>query len=311
MRVPALALCVVTTLTASIALGTSEIVRDPKSWDFAPLLYSDRIVRATVVSVSLIEVPSSDLWMDPPELRAQLGERKVPVLQAAVRVREVLRGPMTTPEGNDTLLVWDNAIEVVLPIGREVLLCEYFHRDLKAYYQAGSYGRYVRKGKQWLSEQTARGQRRFSDEEIRAKIASMDIDHVASDAELIVEGIVESFAESDFVGPDSSVAGMITITFKVASVEKGTLADDVIVVKTLVNGLYLPEWRKHVPESYAVGQRWLCFLKKNDVGWYPFAGTNGLLRIEHDGLVYDERVPFWYSREQVAKAIADAQSAKR
>ena len=291
-----------TTMAASVAHATSEIVRDPKSWDFAPLLYSDRIVRGTVVSKSRIEILSSDLWMDPPERR--MGEFKTPVLQTVVCVHEVLRGPITPLEENDTLLVWDEPVRVVLPIGVEVVLCESFHSGLKTYYQAGSYGRYVRKEKSWASERTARGQRTFTDEEIRTKIASMDIDHVASEAELIVEGTIDSVAESDYFGPDSSIAGMVTLTFKVVSVEKGQFSDDVIVMKALMNGMYLPEWRKHVPQSYSVGQHWLCFLKKNEVGWHPFAGTNGLLRIEGDGYIYDERVPFWYSREQVAKAMS-------
>jgi hypothetical protein len=307
----ALVVCILITLTAPAVFATSEVGRGPKSWDFAPLLYYDRVVRGTVVSSSLTAVSGNDLGMYPPDLRAKVGDMKITVVRVALDVSEVLRGPSSAAA--DTFLATGDIAESLdaYSEGVEVLVCMKYHPLLRTYYQGSSYGVYMRAGSDWCSLQTAHGHRIFGDEEIRAKIASMDIDHVASDAELVVEGIVEALAESEIFGPDSSRAGIVALTFKVASVKKGTFADDTVVVKAIINGFYLPVSSTHVPRSFAVGQRWLCFLKKNELGWFPFAGTNGLLRIEGDGFIYDERVPFWCSREQVAKAIADTQAASR
>jgi hypothetical protein len=259
----------------------------------------------------MVKIGAADLSMYPPDLRASVGNPKISVVSVTMNVTEVLRGAPSAPV--DSFLAMGDIFESLgaYANGVEVLVCMKYHPVLRTYCQGSSYGIYRRVASGWRSLETARGRRTFADAEIRSKIDSMDIDHVASEAELIVEGTIDAVAESEFFGPDSSSAGMVTVTLKVASVEKGSFAGDAVVVKTLVNGMYLPEWRKHVPQFYTVGQHWLCFLKKNEVGWYPFAGTNGLLRIEDDGFVYDERVPFWYSRERVAKAIADARAAKR
>ncbi len=295
----------------STVLATSEIVRDPKSWDFAPLLYYDRVVRGTVISASLTDVGSADLSMFPPWLRATAGNPKVTVVSVTMKISEILRGPLGLENGS-FLAVGDIAEALdVYQAGSELLVCMKYHPLLKVYCQGSDYGIYMRDGTAWTSMMTARGQRTFSDGDVRAKIASMDLEHVASTAELIVKGEVQSVDTTEVAGPDGSTAEMLTVTLNVQSAEKGSFDDDAIQVKALVSGMYLPAWRKHVPTSFVKGQQWLCFLQKNEVGWYPFAGTNGFLRVSESGYIYDDRVPFWYSPEKVAAAIIQAQGEER
>lgn len=284
--------------------ATIEIVRDPKAWDFAPLLYSDLVVRGTVTSLSETEVLISDLWMDASELRSKLPPWKTKLVSVTLQVTEVLRGNILS--GEQTFLVWDETSEAhsAYTVGAEMLICSYYHRVLKMYYQTTAYGRYARDGLNWRTEQTIRGQRTFTDADLRAKISSMELREVVSNAELIVEGVVESVKKTTVFGPDSSSAELTMITMRVGTTRKGAFADDAITVNALTGGLYLPAWATHVPQSFEPGQRWLCFLKRNEMGWYPFAGTNGLLRIEKNAYVYDERVPFWHSKGQVERAIA-------
>lgn len=163
----------------------------------------------------------------------------------------------------------------------------------------------------WRSERTARGTRAFSDEQLRAKIRSVDIAQVAADADLVIEGSLVSYGFSEIVGPDSSSAELGTFEMRVERVLKGDYTAPAITVVAITSGLYSPPWRAHVPPPpvYAAGQRWLCFLKRNDIGWYPFAGTNGFLRVTEAGCLYDERVAFWHSVGDMEKAIDEAAKA--
>jgi hypothetical protein len=294
-------------LPSSLAFAGIEVVRDPKSWDYAPLLYADRIVRGTIESTAVVGIPDTVLY---PELAIHFQGWKISVLRVTMRVNEVLRGAVLPPGEEHVLIVFQpwNALYFA---GSEMIVCEHYHAGLKAYYQAGQYGRYIRKRKNWVSEETPRGHRSFSDADMRAKIASMDLEHVASEAELVIDGDIDSVAWSEFYGPDSSSAQFVALRFKLRSVDKGTYAADEIEVRALGEGMYLPEWRKHIPRSFQVSQRWICFLRKNEIGWYPFAGTNGLFRVDGDSLIYDERVNYWHSPDQVREAVRRAGEADR
>lgn len=293
------------------ARAGSEIVRDPNAWDFAPLLYYDRVVCGKVTSASITEIGAADLTMDPPELRAKAGNPPITVVRVSMNVSEVLRG--TQELGEQSFLVVGNVGEAldIYKSGAELLTCLKYHPLLKVYCQTSSYGIYMKDGSAWTSKVTARGQRTFSDRDIRTRISSVDLENVASAAELIIKGKVQAVATSEVTGPDGSTAEMLTIQLNVQSVEKGSFSDDVIEVKALVSGMYLPAWRKHVPTSFAKGQQWLCFLQRNEVGWYPFAGTNGMLEIVEGKYIYDNRVPFWHSPEKVSASITQAQGERR
>ncbi len=293
------------------ALASGEVIRDPGAWDFAPLLYYDRIISGTVHSASVTEISAADLSMYPPELRAKIGDPKITVVRVAFQVREVLRGP-SAPGQQEFLAVGDvgQALDAYKS-GAELLVCMKYHPLLTTYYQGSSYGVYRREGGAWKSLNTARGERSFGDLEIREKISSMDLKSVVAEAELIVDGEIENVDTTTVLGPDKSSAEMLTLTIRIRSVKKGAFPNDVIQVKGITRGMYLPTWRKHMPHSMVAGQRWLCFLKKNELGWYPFAGANGLLRESDGSYIYDERVQFWYSRDKVVKAISDVEGQRQ
>ena len=139
----------------------------------------------------------------------------------------------------------------------------------------------------------------------------MEPERVAADAELVLIGTVESVRKSDMIGPDSSWAEQVVLSMKVEKVRKGHFEDQTIDIVMLTRGFYLPAWRKPVPTDYSVGQRWLCFVKRNEVGWYPFAGSNGLFRIQESQLVYDDTVPFWHDMKEVDHMIQSADAGNR
>ena len=287
-----------------------EIVRDPSAWDYAPLLYSDLVVRGSISSLSEADVSTADLWMDPPERRAKVPDMKRTMLFVSIDVAEVLRGPAVPSK--QTFLVWDDLAEAkrAYRIGNEMIVCGYHHSILNTYYQTTPYGRYLREGDGWRTEETSRGRRLFADSELRAKISSMALSIVAGEADLIVQGVIQSVAKGTVYGPDSTSAELVSIDVRIEVVKKVRVDGDVVTVVALTRGLYLPAWRAHVPRDYAIGQRWLCFLKRNEFGWFPFAGTNGFLRVEQDGYVYDERTPYWLSKDRIESAITEASAGE-
>jgi hypothetical protein len=284
-------------LLAGASFASTEIVRDPKSWDFAPLQYGDIVVHGTIVSMRDSTISSSDFWMD------RLGfERQMPIRLVDVSVTETWRGPNPGPVL--TIFLWDQEAWSSFYIGWQYLICAKVHPKIRRYYGGSSYGSYLMADSaRWKSRVTARGQRTFTDAELRAKVSEMSIERVAHEATLVFSGSVIDSDTSDFFCSDSSQAEQVTLHFKVEEIKKGSLEADSVSVFMLTRGLCLPSWRKHVPRGFAIGQDWLCFLQRGEHGWYPFAGANGMFQIVGDSLVYDDNVPFWYSRSTVEKLV--------
>jgi len=260
-----------------------------------PLQTADVVVRGTIESFREATVRSADFWM----LADGNPSIDSPVVFVTMRVLEVLRGPAVASEW--TFMVYQPSdARSAYPIGSEMVICAYYHRRLDVYYHTAAASRYEKKGNIWRS---GLGTKEFSVTEsaLRQDIAHVDIENIANDAQAIVEGVIESVDKSLIYGPDSTVAELVTLSLRVERVEKGQVGDKQIKIVVITRGLYSPEWRRDVPSDYEIGQTWLCMLKRNDYGWYPFEGSNGFLRIEGSQLIYAERVPFWRSRKEIEK----------
>ncbi len=266
------------------------------------MLYYDLVVRGTVVSVRSDRVSSMDLWMLPPSCAEAMSKRLSGIRRVTLDIREILRGPDVGTSLQIVVPNFDQAYRTPYTPGDTLVVCLNYHERLNSYYVKSPYGKYVRRDGRWVCEETERGTRDFSDEDIRAKIESMEITNVAREAELIVTGNVTSVEKQEIEEPDGA-ATLVTLGMKISRVRKGEYSGDTISVVMITAGLHLPEWRKHVPSQYAIGQEWLACLRRGPRGWYPFAGTNGFFRVENGSLIYDERVPYWYTEKQVDAAI--------
>ncbi len=284
---------------------SSSLVR--KEWNFDPLLYYELVVKGQIIQVRSGDVSSNDLFSLAAEWDTKRPQFRTQVKYVTLNVSHVLRGPAVT----------DVTIVVPLPmflkeydtryvVGDTVLLCAIYHRRLGSYYLKDPHGKYIFRNGEWVCEGIPEGTRAFSDEALRAKVKEMDIETVTKDAELIVIGTVTSYTKERIAVEDSIKATLVTVNLQVDEVKKGVLDGDEVVVKMIPRGAYWPAWRKPVPKQMAVGQKWLAFLKRNEFGWYPFAGTNGLLRAEGEELIYDERVPFWHTKQEIEQLIMRA-----
>jgi hypothetical protein len=293
--------CVVLTCGSAV-VGIARRVEAASVRDVLPLQNADIVVRGTVLSVKEATVRSADFWM------LSEGNPSVdsPVAFVTLRVLEVLRGPALSSEWS-FMVYQPEDLHDAYPVGKEMVICAYYHRRLDVYYHTAAASRYEKSGNAWVTGSSTKGPV-ITDADLRQKIAEVDIANIANEAQLIVEGVVESVDKSLVYGPDSTASELVTLSVRVDEVKKGRIGDAHIKVVVITRGLYSPEWRGEVPSEYKIGQKWLCMLKRNEYGWYPVEGANGFLRFEGANLIYADRVPFWRTRKEVDKVIENSVS---
>jgi hypothetical protein len=306
MKITVLIIVLLISLSMNTQLqATTEIVRNPDAWDFAPLLYYDLVVRGTVVIVEDFEVTDADVWMDPPEIAEVTSKNVRTASRVRIKVQDIMRGPELGQTVDIVVPTYRHEYNTRYEQGDEMILCVNYHPRLDSYFLKSTYGKYIFREMKWYCEGNARGDRAFTDSELKKQVMSMSLENVVEESELIIDGTIETVKKGWFEGPDGSGAEMITLGIRIRQIHKGQQSDAKIEVVMLTAGIYLPEWRKHVPKKYVEGQEWLLFLKKGPLGWYPFAGTNGLLRVENNQLIYDERVLFWHNRKSIEEKIEE------
>lgn len=279
---------------------------DAADWDYRPLHSADLIVRGSITSVADKDIASGDFWMQSPG--SGVTDH---VATVTLHVEEVLRGSASSAS-DVTFLVYRDPAEtrIVYSPGDQMIVCLYFHPRLNMYYQTSTYSRYQERGTRWASGASEASERVFDEGELRKKIAEVSIDAVASDAALVVIGRVESVKHSGLVGPDGSSAEVVTLGLRVQEVQKGDVSEELIPISFIIRGAYRPSWRRDVPREYSVGQTWWCFLRKNDLGWYPFAGSNGLFQSKNGKLIYAGRVEYWNDGARIRHAIEASREEK-
>jgi hypothetical protein len=172
------------------------------------------VIRGTVKSVRQSTVRSADFWMLPQ------GSPSIddPVAYVTLRVGETLRGAHPGPEWTFMVYNCDYAT-AAYPVGREMIICAFYHPRLKTYYHTASSSRYLWTGNAWAGDSTV------SDAALRHEIADVDIATVVKDATLIMDGTIESVDTSVVLGPDSSSAELISLGFRVDRIRKGKFAE--------------------------------------------------------------------------------------
>ncbi|MDH4338112.1 MAG: hypothetical protein OEX18_12645 [Candidatus Krumholzibacteria bacterium] len=269
------------------------------TWDVSSLRDADIVVRGTVASITEGTVRQADFWMLP---ESEMLRDKT-VAYVTMHVNEVLRGPAQS--GDWTLMVYNHPLEVdgFFPVGQEMVVCGFFHPRLRLYYQTAAKSRYLKTGSDWASRDGDHTST-ISDSAMRASVRQWELANVIEQAELIVEGEVVAVEKSVITGPDGAKAELAKISLRVDQLDKGRVVGiPRIDLVAITRGRYSPEWRMPVPKNYVVGQRWLCMLKRNEHGWYSFAGVNGLFQVVDGGLIYAERVTYWRTRSYVREAI--------
>lgn len=292
MRMALTVVCIL--LGCSISLCSAEPRRIGLGY-CDPLVYADLVVRGTVEGVSFERVRLAD-YFGPHEHSNQ----PLMIAEMIVRVSEVLKGSYP----RDTVSIAGSAAGC-LHVGTEYVLCLTFNKRLKGgmfVFGDGSASFALSEGV-WtrVGDQT-----RLTYDEIKSITESANIESVARSAHLIAVGTVIGTRDYDHRGPDGH-GDIRECTVEVDSLLKGTLEGPSLTFQMVTAGTYAPGWRTKVPPEINVGETWYLFLKKEEIeggiGFYPFAGSNGMLKIEGERLIYDLRIDFPYTRNEVDEIV--------
>jgi len=111
------------------------------------------------------------------------------------------------------------------------------------------------------------------------------IDTITDEAELIVRGRVKERWTTDDTLSSGLNKNIEKIRLSVDEYLKGNLEDDEVEFSVIYMATYNPFWKSRFPEV-TPGEEWLVFLKwAEEPGYYPFAGVNGMFKVEGDKLV--------------------------
>jgi hypothetical protein len=122
---------------------------------------------------------------------------------------------------------------------------------------------------------------------IRAIREQRSIKNIAREADIIARGTVTGISEENDAPSGEDDTKFHYVKLRIHSWIKGRIEGDVLTVGMIKEGLYRPPWRTKVPDMHE-GEEWYVFAKWNDeIGYYPFAGVNGLFRIEGDRIIRD------------------------
>jgi len=124
--------------------------------------------------------------------------------------------------------------------------------------------------------------------EVRSRIAMASLQSVTTSSDVIVRGAIVGIRRATA----SSQEELTIYTVRVEEQLKGqTPSQKIEFVVPRANASVVPGWFRWVPEQVNVGEQWLLFLRKSELGLYPFAGPNSMLRVDGTSLLFDLAVP--------------------
>jgi hypothetical protein len=183
-------------------------------------------------------------------------------------------------------------------IGDEMILPLTFLGQMKggSYTVTGDQGRFRQDGEVWVNQ--ARAEMKMTVDEIRQIARKASLESMVKEADVVGCGTIEE------VKPHQSgpVRGLELVTMRTEELWKGTSGSDRVAFRVVRKNGFDLSWYAPAPEMH-VGEKWLFFLKRDDDGFYPFAGTNGLLRVEGDYLIVANRLKHGLSRTRFVERV--------
>jgi hypothetical protein len=254
-----------------------------------PLVYGHLVISGEVVAIDYTEASLAEWGIEPKEAVQDI-KRDVAVLRIAVN--RVLKGTSGLKEIE--IAAFKSRIGS-LELGQSAVLGTHYNRAYGKYILRGPEGLYVQDNRDWICQAD---QSAISFDEIVARVESARLEHVAGDAEVIV--LAEVLSKEVVARELKAGRGIFEdYRMKVRSVYKGDVNESVITISVLKTGDFVPEWRVPAPVKMAVGDVWYVFLQAREFGYYPFAGCNGLLKVDGENIIYDHRIPYYWSKAAV------------
>ncbi|MEJ2719790.1 MAG: hypothetical protein P8181_01435 [bacterium] len=295
----------------------SEIQFTPKG----SILYGDLVVRGVITDL-VPEIVSEDNYIqDTPT-----PEEGFPITNVDLDVLEVIKGYWPDqrlraivlggyPDGvpNDSGIIVDilgkgYGYSYNYNVGDEVILVLNYRRAMKggSFVVAQDEGRYIKSGDEWVNQGTK--DTTISLEEIRDLARSTLPQNLFEKADVVALGTVEDASlDTERYSEVSPITNLRRndiqwITLRVSQLFKGKPEGPTIRFEMVVRGGDNLSWYRPVP-TIREGEEWLCFLKIGPDGLFPFAGVNGLLKMDGDVVWRDNYIKCKYSRSELLNLL--------
>ncbi|HEX5130914.1 MAG TPA: hypothetical protein VFX92_00355 [Candidatus Krumholzibacteria bacterium] len=263
-----------------------------------PLLSSHIVVEAVIASVDNEVIDKDDYERF---YRSWTLEQNPTFVNLTLQDVKVLRGGDYGPA---TVM----AAEVPMRrlVGRRVVLCAYWNEGLARYIVPFDECVLSSDATMWVRLDGES----LSDSELQAKVDGANPRSMTHRAVVVAEGRVRAVRER--------LVGVVDfpkkIYMKAVELEdvtyfKGAGVETLLTFEVITRGRgYSPSWRAPVPERIAPGERWIVFLGRDEKNGflYPLSGKNGMLRVDGDRLMLDNRVNYRFS----ARELRDAATAE-
>jgi hypothetical protein len=255
--------------------------------EFYELLFSDVVVRGTVISAETVTLPAPEVF---PEYVGRMPSNSyADVLEVTLNVAEVMKGN----ESRNQIVVATKSPRdfPALGPGQEVIVGVYEDPDWlggEVLRFKSEEGLFVRDGETWVSFGAVHNGRAYTLDAIEEQLTSVSMDQLSRSADVIFIGTVEQLSSRKYESPKREFAELATIDFHVERTLKGSLGAEV-QVSMVKRGMYWPAWRWKMPDEMKSGDRYFVFLAKGDERIYVVGGVNGCYRVVDDRLIYDNR----------------------
>lgn len=264
-------------------------------WDYKDeLVYSDLVVVGIIRDLTPELVPVQEFM--PGDPRENVSFR---ITTARLEIGEVLRGSfekrtmsVVIPGGHPGDRVGLAHLSYNYEIGDTVILSLMFWEFMKggSFILRSDKGRYLKQGDRWVNQ--AQENISLTMKDVRMVVRAAHPTMLLEKADVVGIGRVSSIESVEMDGVEVD-----RITVQLSTTWKGGLEGKRLTFRIARRGGLALDWWRPVPEVVAIGEEWIIFLKKDSKGYYPFAGTNGLLKVEGQDLILNDRV-----RHEMSKA---------
>lgn len=230
-------------------------------------------------------------------------------VKVTLQVTKILRGSWTST----TIVIVSLHDPEAFVSGKNYIVCAKWYPIKQAFVTAPYMGIYAQDGKQWVRRTSKEYQIKpevLTQADVSARVDKGTLRSLTRRADLVVTGQIVAVEDSVYSLSNGWHGRMRHFSVTVDQVLKGHSSRGQIsfVIPRASNTVL---GHQPTPEI-AVGERWLLFLRSSDLGFYPFAWRNSLLRIEGDKLIFNSKVTYPESGPQaIARIRQEAQIEKK
>jgi hypothetical protein len=288
-------------LLAVCGLGAARVGKVNQAND--PLVNAHLIVEAVPETVELKSIYESDWGI------RHGGDTDLKLTFAFIRMRieKVMKG--LYHEDHITIVSHPFLAEYVT-VGTPVIVCAYFnkHYENGCYFIRNMYGYLAKTGDTWIRQADRKVITRDAIDRIVEQTSPTSLTKAA---DLVVVGPIQDIVITEETDSIGRPAQFTKWDLRVEQLLKGDIKGDHVEFVMMTGGLNVPDWRTSIPRHVNRGQTYIVFLKKADVGYIPFGGVNGFLRLKGDSVVLDDSVVYDADKRSFVRRIKEGVSMQR